>query len=171
MPPGLWLRCRYPAGRAGLLDAGLSLRVLLAKAKKPARSRFGVCLGWWLLDLIHRSRGPPSPSTGKAGITSWLFATKSPAGSFHRKRSPFLPEEGRFAAAQDMNFCDGYCRFPDTRKGHPYNALHNETATIKSRGMSSCEQLTGQPLLFWHEFLPATPGTAAGQFHIRSQSP
>ena len=48
VPPGLWLRCRYPAGRAGLLDAGLSLRVLLAKAKKPARSRPGVCLGWYL---------------------------------------------------------------------------------------------------------------------------
>ena len=101
VPLWLWLRCRYPAGRAGLLDAGLSLRVLLAKAKKPARSRFGDCLDWWLLDLIHRSRGPPSPSTGKAGITSWLFAMKSPAGSFHRKRSPFLPEEGRFAAMQN----------------------------------------------------------------------
>ena len=35
----------------------------------------------------------------------WLFATKSPAGSFHRKRSPFLPEEGRFAAMQN---CIGF---------------------------------------------------------------
>ena len=48
VPPKLWLRCRYPAGRAGLLDAGSFLRVLLAKAKKPARSRPGVCLGWCL---------------------------------------------------------------------------------------------------------------------------
>ena len=48
VPLWLWLRCRYPAGRAGLLDAGSFLRVLLAKAKKPARSRFGICLGWCL---------------------------------------------------------------------------------------------------------------------------
>ena len=37
------------------------------------------------------------------------IATKSPAGSFHRKRSPFLPEEGWFGVTQDRALCAG-CR-------------------------------------------------------------
>ena len=64
--------------------------------------------------LIHRSRGPPSPSHGEGWFTSRLFATKSPAGSFHRKRSPFLPEEGWFGVAQNEIFCVGYQHGLDT---------------------------------------------------------
>ena len=42
--------------------------------------------------------------TQAADITAQQFVKNSPAGSFHRKRSPFLPEEGWFGVAQDKIF-------------------------------------------------------------------
>ena len=48
------------------------------------------------------------------------IATKSPAGSFHRKRSPFLPEEGWFLAWRREGFLRWLSPWPGTHEGCPY---------------------------------------------------
>ena len=118
VPLWLWLRCRYPAGRAGLLDAGLFLRVLLAKAKKPARSRPGVCLGWYL----------------RTGFLCFFALAINVSGGYLPQNRPLAPSTAsgppssrRKAGSllcRVMDYGVDYCRFPETRKGCPYGMLH-----------------------------------------------
>ena len=66
------------------------MRALLAEAKKYARSRLGNKHGLNLIQWIHPPHPPltrsPFPVPRGRLFTSWLFAAKSPTGSFHSCR-------------------------------------------------------------------------------------
>ena len=65
------------------------------------------------------------------------IAKDSPAGSFHRKRSPFLPEEGWFGVAQGEMFCVGYQHGLDPHEGVGVAAVHC-IETIAERIEAAC---------------------------------